>query len=134
MKLDQRYERIIQQLETYVENAYAPYSCFKVASALVFDDDVIYGLNVENASYGLTMCAERSCLSNAIAQQKQLSKAVAMIIYHKDKTITSCGACRQVMQELLVDSLPVIFASKDDARQTIVAELLPQSFTKEDLQ
>lgn len=134
MKQATKYQEIIPILASYVESAYAPYSHFKVACALVFKEEVIYGLNVENASYGLTICAERSCLVNAIAKQKNLDDALAMIVYHKESVITSCGACRQVMAELLNAQLPIIFASDEEAFETTVAALLPLSFTKEDLQ
>lgn len=124
----------IQQLKIIAQRAYAPYSHFQVASAIVFTDDIIYGVNVENASYGLTNCAERNCLSAAIAQGKQPKEAIAFFVYHHNKVISSCGACRQVMSELLKKETPVIFASEHDYIKTSVAQLLPLQFSQEDLQ
>ncbi len=82
-------------------NAYAPYSKFKVGAALLCKDgSVVTGCNVENASYGLTMCAERVAIGRAVAEGKRAFVAIAVVALGKNgKNVRPCGACRQVMVE-----------------------------------
>ena len=131
---ESRTKTILARLKIMSEHAYVPYSNFRVASALVFEDGVVYGVNVENASYGLSICAERTCLTNAITQNKNMKKAIALFVYHRDALITPCGACRQVMSELLDENTPIILISEKQQHTTSVAQLLPMQFSKEDLQ
>ncbi len=130
---DLKIKQILTTLEEVSNNAYVPYSHFPVASAIVFEDSIVYGVNVENASYGLTICAERTCLASAIAQNKNPKEALAFIVYHKEHIVSSCGACRQVMSELLKQETTVILASQDGYEITNVTKLLPQQFSQEDL-
>ncbi len=115
------------------ENAYAPYSRFKVGCALVGEDNRIFlGSNVENASYGLTNCAERTALFRAIADGiKPFSfKAIAIA---GDTTIplAPCGACRQVLVELCSPDMRVIMGNtKGKYIVSTVAELLPGAFDR----
>lgn len=111
-------------------NAYAPYSQFKVGSAaLTSDNTIVSGCNVENASYGLTVCAERNCISQAVIQGKQVFQLI--IIYtEQDKLTPPCGACRQVIAEFFDQNAPVIaFNHKGEQQVWQVAELLPNAFT-----
>lgn len=127
-------KEVINELSTYVERAYAPYSNFKVACALVCKDNkVIKGVNVENASYGLTMCAERNAIGSAISMDVALDNIEYIVVYHQDKCISPCGACAQVITELLRPDVKVIMASKSEYKVCEGKDLLPFQFNKEDL-
>lgn len=108
-------------------NAYAPYSCFKVGAALLTKSGKIFtGCNVENSSYSLTNCAERSAVFKAISEgEKEFSEIV--IYVNSNKLFTPCGACRQVLSEFSSDMKITIISNKETVESTI-AELLPISF------
>ncbi|EIL98810.1 cytidine deaminase [Rhodanobacter denitrificans] len=113
------------------EQAYAPYSNFLVGAALLTRDGRRFsGCNVENASYGLCNCAERTALFNAVAAGCRPGDFVAIaVIADTDNPVSPCGACRQVMSELCDDAMPVLLANlHGDTRQTTVTALLPGSF------
>ncbi|TWX51589.1 cytidine deaminase [Colwellia hornerae] len=115
-------------------NAYAPYSKFHVgAAALTTSGTIVQGCNVENASYGLTVCAERNCISHAVIKGEQSFQMI--VIYTEQERMTPpCGACRQVIAEFFEQSAPVIaFNHKDQQQVWSVAELLPDAFTPKDL-
>lgn len=125
---------MIEDLHKYVDRAYAPYSKFKVACALITSDKkVVKGVNVENASYGLTMCAERNAIATAIGMGIQLDQVECLIIYHEDKCISPCGACAQVISELLRSDIKIIMACNHEYKVCEGKELLPFQFCKEDL-
>jgi len=107
--------------------AYAPYSHFTVGAALESADGVIVvGCNVENASYGLTICAERSAVSAAIAAGHRELTAIA-VAGPDGAMVSPCGACRQVLAEFN-PSMTVIYTTPDGPVSTTAAELLPHSF------
>ena len=110
------------------ENAYAPFSKFKVGAALETDDgQIIVGSNVESASYGLTVCAERVAVWNAISQGKRKIKRIAVVADTEDLT-PPCGVCRQIIWEFGGD-IPVIFANLNGKVETVqMKELLPRAF------
>lgn len=113
------------------ENAYAPYSRFLVGAALVTRDGRHFtGCNVENASYGLCNCAERTALFSAVAAGCQPGDFAALaVIGDTAGPISPCGACRQVMAELCDDTMPVWLGNLAGAvQETTVATLLPGSF------
>ncbi|MDW2980606.1 MAG: cytidine deaminase [Rhodanobacter sp.] len=113
------------------EQAYAPYSNFQVGAALLTRDGRRFsGCNVENASYGLCNCAERTALFNAVAAGCRPGDFAAIaVVADTDAPVSPCGACRQVMSELCDDAMPVLLANlRGDTRQTSVAALLPGSF------
>jgi cytidine deaminase len=114
--------------------AYAPYSNFHVgAAALTTQGDIVQGCNVENASYGLTVCAERNCISHAVINGQQ-SFQMIVIYTEQDKLTPPCGACRQVIAEFFEQSAPVIAINHKDEQQVwSVAQLLPDAFTPKDL-
>lgn len=119
-----------------MENAYVPYSHFKVGAALLLKDgSVVMGCNVENASYGLCNCAERTALFKAYSDGVQKDDIVAMSIAGAtDGPISPCGACRQVMSELLNPETPVYLTNvKGDLKEVTVKDLLPYSFSGSDL-
>jgi cytidine deaminase len=109
------------------DRAYAPYSRFPVgAAALVDDGRVVVGCNVENASYGLTVCAERNAVAAAVAAGAKRIRGVAVVA---DPTATPCGACRQVLTELGDPTTEVLTAApKGDAAVTTLGALLPRAF------
>ena len=113
------------------EQAYAPYSNFLVGAAVLTRDGRHFGgCNVENASYGLCNCAERTALFSAIAAGCEPGDFLALaVIADTDNPVSPCGACRQVMAELCDDAMPVLLASlRGDTQETSVAALLPGSF------
>lgn len=113
------------------EQAYAPYSHFRVGAALLTRDSRRFsGCNVENASYGLCNCAERTALFSAVAAGCRPGDFVAVaVIADTDGPVSPCGACRQVMAELCDGAMPVLMANlSGDTQQTTVAALLPGSF------
>ena len=112
------------------QHAYVPYSHFPVSAVLVTKDDQIYtGVNIENASFGLTNCGERTAIFKAVSEGAREFKE--LIVYGQtDKPVSPCGACRQVMAEFFEPDLPVTLVSKDKSTVVMtVKELLPYSFT-----
>lgn len=116
--------------------AYVPYSRFPVGAALLTRDGTLYhGCNVENASFGLTNCAERTAFFRAIADGHQPGDFVALaVVGDTEGPIAPCGACRQVMLELGGAALPVILGNLAGAvASTDAATLLPGAFVPNDL-
>ena len=112
------------------ENAYVPYSHFPIGTVLVTAEGKIYtGVNVENASFGLTNCGERTAIFKAVSEGERSFKE--LIIYGQtEKPVSPCGACRQVMAEFFETDLPVTLVAKDKSTVVMtVKELLPYSFT-----
>ena len=112
------------------ENAYVPYSRFPIGTVLVTAEEKIYtGVNVENASFGLTNCGERTAIFKAVSEGERSFKE--LIIYGQtEKPVSPCGACRQVMAEFFEPDLPVTLVAKDKSTVVMtVKELLPYSFT-----
>ncbi len=114
------------------KKAYAPYSHFPVGAALLAESGQVYaGCNVENASYGLSICAERVALFKAVAAGEQRFKAIAVVT---ETMATPCGSCRQVLAEFGDDELQVIVADPEGQTEIYtLGELLPASFTSKDL-
>jgi cytidine deaminase len=113
------------------DEAYAPYSNFQVGAAVLTRDGRRFsGCNVENASYGLCNCAERTALFSAMAAGCRPGDFVALaVIADTPDPVSPCGACRQVMAELCDGGMPVLLANLGgDTQQTSVAALLPGSF------
>ena len=117
-------------------NSYSGYSNFKVAAALrLKNGEVITGVNVENASFGLTNCAERSALFTAYSQGYRKDDIAEILITTEQKEfISPCGACRQVMRELMPEDAKVHLTTTDGKTKTVLnKELLPFAFTENDL-
>lgn len=109
-------------------NAYAPYSGYKVGAALLCDDGTIFqGCNVENASYGLTVCAERTAVCSAVASGHVQFKAIA-IVASGPHAPYPCGACRQVLTEFCPPDFAVYVAGEDGYKAFTLGELLPHDF------
>ena len=107
--------------------AYAPYSKFRVGAALLADDgSVITGCNVENRSFGLTICAERSAVVRAVGQGYRSFKALAISTPDSEIPVGPCGACRQVLSEFMDPSSPVLFGGSGTERvETTLGVLYP---------
>lgn len=110
------------------ENAYAPFSDFRVGAALQTDDgQIIAGCNVESASFGLTVCAERVAIWKAISEGKRKIRQIAVVADTEELT-PPCGVCRQIIWEFGGD-IPVILANLNGKRETVqMKELLPRAF------
>jgi cytidine deaminase len=128
---------LIEKARDVTKYCYAPYSNYHVGAALLFKDgSVVSGVNIENASYGVTNCAERSALYSAISQGKNLTDVVAVAVVADGVRIGSpCGICRQAMAEFLAPSTPIYLAlmSGEEFTTTSVAALLPLAFTQQDM-
>ena len=125
-------EQLLAAARLAAGNAYVPYSHFPVGAALLTEDgEVITGVNVENASYGLTLCAERSAIVRAISQGKSQFSAIAVWATQRPHgSVTPCGACRQVLAEFLQpDALVVTSDASTGAVKTLTMKaLLPEAF------
>jgi cytidine deaminase len=110
-------------------NAYAPYSNFHVGAALMTDSGKIYtGCNVENTSYGLTICAERNAIFKMVADGESKISHI-LVIGDTDEFLPPCGACRQVIAEFSSDSTIVYMSNKyGDIKKSSMKEILPFSF------
>lgn len=115
------------------ENAYAPYSKFKVGAAVETADGHIFtGCNVENASYGLTCCAERNAVFAAIGSGARSFKALC-VVADTEEPVAPCGACRQVLAEFPFEKI-ILANCKGRTKIMTVAELLPYGFGPEALE
>ncbi|MCL2255206.1 MAG: cytidine deaminase [Lachnospiraceae bacterium] len=121
--------------------AYAPYSGYHVGSAVLTADDRVYtGVNIENASFGATNCAERTAIYKAVSEGNQKLKAIAVVGAPKGEAITGlaypCGVCRQVMREFCEtpdDFIIIVAKDEEDYRAFTLNEILPASFGPEKL-
>jgi cytidine deaminase len=124
-------EQLIESAKTVLHKAYAPYSQFKVGAAVLTKQGNIYtGCNVENVSYGLTICAERNAIANAVAREGGVTIEIVAIAIANNRQIpcSPCGACRQVIQELGKEAI-VIFQAEAGWQIVSIEKLLPQGFS-----
>ncbi|WP_158751160.1 cytidine deaminase [Acidobacterium sp. S8] len=124
-------ERLRVAADAAATNAYAPYSGFRVGAALLFEDGtVVTGCNVENISYSLTICAERTALVRAIATEGATRKIVAVMIANLNHAASSpCGACLQMLSEFVEHDAVIWFPAANDMIQKPFHELLPYAFS-----
>ena len=112
-----------------MENAYAPYSKFKVGAALLCKDGTVFtGCNIENATYGATNCAERTAVFKAVSEGQRAFEAIAIVSSGGGETFP-CGICRQVMAEFAPEIKVVLRDEAGDEHIYPLMELLPKSFT-----
>lgn len=130
-KIDVDREALIRRAAAAREQAYAPYSGYRVGAALLAESGRVYaGCNVENAVYPLSMCAERSAVFEAVCQGERAFAAVAVVTENGG---APCGSCRQVLREFGKEMMVLIADSDGSWRETTVADLLPDSFSAADL-
>ncbi len=127
-------QTLIAQAIEARKQAYAPYSNFQVGAAILTkNNEVFLGCNIENASYGLTNCAERTAIFKAVSEGEKEIKAI-VIVGDTDDPISPCGACRQVMAEFCDENTKIILTNlKGDSVETTINELLPGFFSSKDL-
>lgn len=123
-------QRLVHAARTMLRRAYAPYSRFHVGAAVLTAAGHIYtGCNVENASYGLTNCAERTAIFSAVAAEGPHMKLRAVAVLNGDRVACApCGACRQVIHEFGPDAL-IIYQGKRSLEETHASHLLPAGFS-----
>lgn len=131
-------EELIELAKEAMTHAYVPYSGYKVGAALLCKDGTVYqGCNIENASYGPTICGERTAIFKAVYDGKRDFEAIA-VCGGKDGVITGmfppCGVCRQVMREFCRDDFIIYMIGPNNTYESrTLAELLPYSFSAEDM-
>ena len=132
--MDFDIENLIDAALTAKANSYAPYSKFKVGCAILLNNGkYILGTNIENKSYSMTICAERSAISSLISQGYTKNDVKAMCITaNLDTYVTPCGACREVINEILNIDTPIVLSNHLRERKIVtIADLLPLSFKME---
>jgi cytidine deaminase len=123
---------LIEAARQAQENAYAPYSGFKVGAALLGSDNKIYtGVNVENGSYGLTICAERNAIGKAVDAGCLKFSSIA-VFSTASPPATPCGACRQVLNEFSPDMQVICVNNQNEINRFELKQLLPESFRFEE--
>ena len=122
-------ERLLQAARSAMEIAYAPYSNFRVGAALLTENGEIFvGCNVENASYGMTNCAERTAIFAAIAKSgPKLNIQAIAVVNDKGVPCSPCGACRQVIYEFGPEAT-VYFQAAEGWKELPIQDLLPEGF------
>ena len=130
--------KLVKLAKEMLDFSYSPYSEYKVGAALLTKSGKIYlGCNIENASYSPTVCAERVAFSTAIHAGKKSFSAIAVVGGKDSEDICAytppCGVCRQFMAEFCSPDFPVILSNGKSSKVLTLGELLPESFTKENL-
>ena len=122
----------IELCKEYLKKCYSPYSKFNVVSMLVCKDKNYFGVNVENCSYSLTVCAETNCLSTAVTNGVDFKDALYMIVYtNTADEITPCGSCRQFIAEFIKGDLEVhTIGNNNKIISYKVKDLIPYVFHK----
>ena len=130
--IEQELQKLIQAAIEMRKQSYSPYSNFAVGAAVLSNDGYIYGgCNIENASYGLTNCAERTAIFNAVSNGKRNISAIA-VVADTDRPCSPCGACRQVIGEFKISCI-IMANLKGEYKTVTLEELLPFSFSNTDL-
>jgi cytidine deaminase len=123
---DSERAALISRARAVRAQAYAPYSGFQVGAVLRADDGTLYtGVNVENASFGLTVCAERNAVAQAVACGRREFVAIAVV---SENGVTPCGACRQVLAEFSPELIVITADMLGNERDYVLTELLPAAF------
>ena len=132
--ISQAVDELLPLARSASESAYSPYSHIKVGAVVVGTDGSVFsGCNVENASYGLTQCAEVNALAAAMVAGEQAGKMTTLLVYASGfESLSPCGACRQVMSELLADDALIISCCDNGGvRSWTMRQLFPDPFTLE---
>lgn len=134
--VDETKRKLLETARDFATRAYVPYSEFPVGAALLVDDgSIVGGVNIENASYPLTICGERTAVARAASEGYRTVHAVA-ISAPKAPATTPCGACRQVLNEFkpLEGEMLVLLDEGDAWQETTLGALLPNAFGPRDLE
>jgi cytidine deaminase len=125
----EKQQEMLSTARAAYKNAHAPYSNFKVGAAVLTDRGTLYhGCNVENASYGLTICAERNAIFAAVAAEGSGMRIQAVAVATaRDGPCAPCGACRQVIYEFGPNAL-ILFRGQSGTEQMAISKLLPEGF------
>ena len=128
--LDPALETLLNHARQAAQNSYSPYSSFRVGAALrLTNGAIVTGTNVENISYGLTICAERSALVRAVAEfGPEIRIAAAAVANLNNAPSPPCGACRQVLAEFVLPDAPVAFPAASGICVMPFSEILPLAF------
>ncbi len=123
-------DELLRAAKQAARKSYSPYSRFRVGAALELSNgEIVTGTNVENASYGLTICAERSALVRAVSQFGPKIRIVAVAVTNLNRMPSPpCGACRQMLAEFAEPEAPVVFPAADGLKTMAFSELLPAGF------
>jgi len=124
---EENLDELFAEAGKATDSAYAKYSKFRVGAALLADDGTVFtGCNVENRSYGLTICAERTAVVKAVSSGRRSFKALAISTPDSETPVGPCGACRQVLSEFMPPSSRVIFGgSGSETVKTTIGDLYP---------
>jgi homotetrameric cytidine deaminase len=127
---DHALENLLEQARQVALNSYSPYSGFRVGAALrLTNGAIVTGTNVENVSYGLTICAERSALVTAVSQFGPDIRIDAVAVANLNNAASPpCGACRQMLSEFILPDAPVLFPAADGPRTLPFSAILPHAF------
>jgi cytidine deaminase len=132
MITDEQIEQLIAAAGEARRRSYAPYSSFPVGAALLVSSGRIFtGCNIENSSFGLTVCAERVALFKAVSEGERTPVALALVA--GSKPVTPCGACRQVLAEFSSDMTIILAGRTGEVEKVNLLELLPRPFGPHDL-
>ena len=124
------FQKIYKELKKLLKHSYSPYSKFAAAATVETDKGFFRGVNVENSSYGATVCAERNAIFNAITLGAKEFKSLYCVTTSKRDDIIPCALCLQVMSEFFKPSAPIYFFSVDGkCKKYTFKQLLPHSFT-----
>ena len=123
-------DKLLKLAEQAAQNSYAPYSRFRVGAALrLTNGEIVTGTNVENVSFGLTICAERAALVRAVSQfGPEIRIDVVTVANLNGQPSPPCGACRQMLAEFILPDAPVVFPSAAGIRTMAFRDVLPLSF------
>jgi cytidine deaminase len=129
-EIDSALEALLDQARAAAKNSYSPYSGFRVGAALrLTSGEVVTGTNVENVSYGLTICAERSALVRAVSEFGAAIRIAAVAVANLNNAASPpCGACRQMLAEFVLPDAPVAFPAADGLRVMSFSDVLPLAF------
>ncbi len=127
------YKQLARRAQAARKHSFSPYSHFRVGAALLSGSGKIYtGCNIENSSFGLTICAERTALFKAVSEGERHFTAIA-VATDEDRFISPCGACRQVIMDLAGNIDCILTDSKGEIKVLKMNDLLPHPFTANDL-
>jgi cytidine deaminase len=124
---DELVEALIESARAVRDNAYAPYSGYQVGAAIISESGQIYvGCNVENGSYGATLCAERAAIAQMVAAGEKRLVTVAIFVDAEEPAMP-CGICRQVIAELGPEA-EIVSATRTVTKHSVIEQLLPDAF------